>query len=226
MASLPAHDLVHAISPSSTRRTLLLGTRFCASMNARIILLLILLSLPINAQEPATFTSKPFSLTISAPLGWRLVPSDFPVQEYAVSKNLLEVVFSRRSLPIVRIAKPVAGNATISPAVQIFVVPARGTTPKLFLWSQSRTAEAGFEDYRITQLPSETDLARIECAMIESTFVTPYAGGRRFQTLSRVWAIPRHEMMFVVSVTGQPDDLKALANDIDIILKSIKFTKE
>ena len=195
-------------------------------MNTRLILLLILLSPPINAEEATTFTSKPFSLRISAPLPWKLVPADFPVEEYAVRKDLLDVVTSHRSLPIVRIAKPVAGNATISPAVQIFVVPAKGSTPKLFLWSQSRTAEAGFEDFRITQPPSETDLAGVKCAMIESTFVTPYSGGRRFPTLSRVWAIPRDKMMFVVSVTGQPDDLKALASDIDIILKSLKFTNE
>lgn len=195
-------------------------------MNARLIMLLILLSPLINAEEPATFTSKPFSLTVSAPLGWKLVPADFPVEEYAVRKDLLDVVTSRRNVPIVRVAKPVAGNATISPAVQIFVVPAKGSTPKLFLWSQSRTAEAGFEDFRITQAPSETELAGTNCAMIESTFVTPYPGGRRFPTLSRVWAIPRDKMMFVVSVTGQPDDLKTLAKDVDIILKSIKFTNE
>ena len=61
---------------------------------------------------------------------------------------------------------------------------------------------------------------------METTFVTPYPDGRRFSTLSRVWAIPRDKMMFVISVTGQPDDLKALASDIEIILKSFKFTNE
>ncbi|HEX8312550.1 MAG TPA: hypothetical protein VF614_14605 [Chthoniobacteraceae bacterium] len=196
-------------------------------MKARIVwLLVILLSSLTLAQEPATFTSKPFSLTVSAPLGWKLVPADFRVEEYAVRKDLLEVVTSRRNVPIVRVAKPVAGNATITPVVQIFVVPAEGSTPKLFLWSQTRTAEAGFEDFRITQAPSETELAGTKCAMIESTFVTPYPGGRRFPTLSRVWAVPRDKMIFVVSLTGQPNDLKTLGSDIAIILKSIRFTTE
>jgi hypothetical protein len=62
--------------------------------------------------------------------------------------------------------------------------------------------------------------------MIESTFVAPYPGGRRFPTLSRVWAVPRDKMIFVVSLTGQPNDLKTLGSDIAIILKSIRFTTE
>jgi hypothetical protein len=196
-------------------------------MNTRSLLLLLILSaLPIRAEEATTFTSEPFSLSISAPRTWKLVPEDFPTEEYAVRKDLLAVVTKHEKVPIVRIVKPVAGNRTISPAVQIFVVPDRGSSPKVYLWSVSRGAAEAFEDFHITHDPSDTTLNGIKAATIESTFITPYPGGRRFPTLSRVWAIPHNKMMFVVSVTGQPDDLKALTDDIDIILKSIKFKNE
>ena len=177
--------------------------------------------------RPATFTSEPFALSISAPQTWKVIPEDFPTAEYETrNKNLLEVVTKHENLPIVRIVKPVAGNRTINPAIQIFVVPDGGQTPKAFLAATGADAAQAFEDFKIVHKASDTTLNGVKAAAIELTFTVAYPGRGRFPTLSRSWAIPRDKMMFVIAVTGQPDDLKALARDVDLILKSIHFKNE
>ncbi len=99
-----------------------------------------------------------------------------------------------------------------------------GQTPTDFLLTSSESAAAGFENFQIVHQASDTILHGIKAAYIESTFITAYPGGRRFKTLSRLWAIPHDKMMFVISISGQPDDLQALSNDVDMILKTVKFT--
>jgi hypothetical protein len=181
----------------------------------------------LRAQDQHSFTSAPFSFRIGAPLTWKLLPASFPTEDYELqNKNLFDLVEKERSVPIIRIVKPVPGNHTISPAVQVFVQSAEGQTPTDFLSSTCPSAAAGFEDFQILQKASDTTLNGIRAASMESTFITVYPGGRRFRTLSRLWAIPRDNMMFVISISGQPDDLKALTNEVDMILRTIRFTKE
>lgn len=197
-------------------------------MNIRLFcLLLVICASSLRAQDERTFTSDPFSLSISAPRSWKLIPASFPTEEYELrNKNLFDLVKTNRNLPIVRIVKPVEGNRTISPAVQVFVEPDEGKTPLEFLLSASKSAAAGFEDFRITKKAADTTLNGIKAASIESAFTVAYSGGRSFPSVSRLWVIPRDKMMFVIAVTGQPDDLKALTNDIEFILRSVRFTSE
>jgi hypothetical protein len=174
-----------------------------------------------------SFTSDPFSFSIGAPLTWKLVPATFPTEEYKIhNENLIDVVADRKRLPIVRIAKPVPDNRTISPAVQVFVELAEGQTPVRFLTHASKSAALGFADFQIAHEPEEITLHGLKAAYIETTFTVEYSRERRFPTLSRLWAIPRGKLMFVIAASGQPDDLKALDNDIKLILTTVRFTNE
>ena len=51
-------------------------------------------------------------------------------------------------------------------------------------------------------------------------------GDRRFKTVSRMWAIPRDKMMFVIVISGQPDDLNAVSHDIELILSTVHLKNE
>lgn len=197
-------------------------------MNPKILAILLTLAPSLlRAEDPVTFTSEPFSLTISAPATWRLVPADFPTQEYDLhKKNAVEVVGSHENLPIVRIAKPVADKFSPVPIVQVFVVADKGLTPTEFLKEMIKSAAAAFEDFHITQEATDTTLNGVKAAVIESRFVASFTGGHSFPTLSRVWAVPRDKMIFVISLTGRPDDLKALSKDTDFIMKSIHFKNQ
>lgn len=195
--------------------------------NALLCFLAVWSAAALFAQEPTTFSSEPFRLKISAPQGWRLIPDAFPVADYELNdKNLSKLAAKYKNLAIARIVKPVAGNRTISPAVQIFVVPDEGMTPKEYLSSAAADVSTVYEEFQITRKVTDTTLNGIKAAAIETTFITPYSGGRRFPTLSRMWAVPRDKLLFIFTVTGQPDDLKSLTKDIDLILKSIHFENE
>jgi len=196
-------------------------------MNTRFLcaLLLLLDTFSLRAQDTKSFTSAPFSFGIGAPLTWKLLPASFPTEDYELqNKSLFDLVEKERSVPIVRIVKAVPDNRTISPAVQVFVQPAEGQTATDFLSTASKSAAAGFENFQIVHQASDTTLNGIQAAYIESTFITVYPGGIRFKTLSRLWAIPRDKIMFVISISGQPDDLKALSTEVDMILRTVKFT--
>jgi hypothetical protein len=197
-------------------------------MTTRILCLLLLLNtFSLRAQDKLSFTSSPFAFCIGAPLTWKLLPASFPTEDYELqNKNLFDLVKKERSIPIVRIVKPVADNRTISPAVQVFVESAEGQAPTDFLVSASESAAAGYENFQIVHKASDTTLNGIRAAYMESTFVTAYSGGRRFATLSRLWAVPRDKMMFVIAVSGQPEDLKALTNEIEMILGTVRFTNQ
>jgi hypothetical protein len=180
-----------------------------------------------RAQDLQSFDSAPFSFHIGAPLTWKLLPASFPIEKYELqNKNLFKMVETETNVPIIRIVKPVAGNGTISPAVQVFVESSEGQSPVEFLASTEASAEVGFQNFQLVQKPTVTNLNGAPAAYTESTFVTVYPGARRFDTLSRVWAIPRGKMMFVISISGQPDDLKALDNEVRMILGTVKFTHE
>ena len=196
-------------------------------MRRLVLVLLLFSSLSVRAEDLRSFVSEPFSFKIGAPLTWTLLPADFPTVAYKVHhENINDLVADREKLPLVRIVKAVPENRTISPAVQVFVEFAKGSTPTGFLTSASRSVATGFADFKITHEASDKKLNGIQAAYIECTFTAEYSHDRRFPTLSRLWAIPRDKLMFVIAITGQPDDLKPLANEIDLILSTIKFTNE
>jgi len=189
--------------------------------------LLMLNSVALAGFEMHSFTSDPFSFTIGAPLTWTLLPASFPTEEYRLhNQNLYDLVSERHMVPIIRIVKPIHETQAISPAVQVFVEPDEGETPVEYLATTIKMSATSYRDFRIVKAPSDNILNGTKAAFMECTFVVEYSGGRSFPTDSRLWAIGRDKMMFVIAVSGEPDDLKALSQEIDMIMGTVRFKKE
>ena len=184
-----------------------------------------LMLLTVAAAEERSFTSEPFSLQISAPLTWKMMPSTFPTEKLDLKDRDLEAVIERdKTVPIVSIVKPIKGR--IVPAIQVYAVPSDGMTPKAFLSSLIGTERQAFADCRVVLEPRDTRLNDIEAAASETSYTAIYPGGRSFQTISRKWAIPRKTTILVVVLTGTPEDLRDADAEVKFILRSIRFTKD
>jgi hypothetical protein len=197
-------------------------------MIARILICLLLASM-ISASfaEEAALSVGPFTLKLSAPATWRLLPSTVPLERFEIAdKELKEYFKTHKDVPIVSVIKPVAKGKGISPAVQVYLLPSEGMTPKEFLSTLTATEAKAFEDFRMVREPHETTLNTMPVAAVETSYTAVFSAGRRFATLSRKWAISRKEAVFVIVLTGAPGDLADLRADIEFLMKSIRLTGE
>ena len=135
-------------------------------------------------------------------------------------------VRSRASAPLIAIMKHEGPYDNLNPSVQVLLRPLgqlEGKSPLELMNIIIPSMQRAMVDFQFVEEIRETVVGGQKAAYVKSKYTVVNVEGRTFQTLSRLWLIPRGKFMFMMSMSGTTEGSDVSEKEFAEILKSIKI---
>jgi hypothetical protein len=204
----------------------------------QVFLLVILITvLPAMASENGktnkdedTFRSPTAGFSVTKPKGWVFATTEQIATNRAnvrlEDKELEEQMRQRASAPLIAIMKHEEPYDNLNPSVQVLLRPLgqlEGKSPLELMKIIIPSMQRAMVDFQFVEEIRETVVGGQKAAYVKSKYTVINVEGRTFQTLSRLWLIPRGKFMFMMSMSGTAEGSDVSEKEFADILKSIKI---
>jgi hypothetical protein len=188
---------------------------------------------PANAKVPPrshTFHSPTAGFTITKPESWVFATTEQIARNRArvrlKDKELEALVRERASLPLVAAAKHPEPYDDLNPSVQVLLRPLgslAGKSPVELMQIAIVPIQRAVSGFEYVETVRGSSLNGRQAAYVKCGYTVANAAGRTFPTLTRLWLVPRGQVLFMVSMSGPRQGPDVSEGEFAAILKSIKI---
>jgi hypothetical protein len=202
-----------------------------STMNCRCPGVLFLCALALSttgvAQERVRNTAA--GIEITPPAGWHEASL---AQVQANRENvrmadadLQHAIQTRSALPLLVFTKYPEPHEGLNPSVQVTLRSALRGTPTDLLSTALQPMRRAFPDFRLVSPVHQTQVGGWPAAAMEATYTLRSKAGGAFPVRSRMWLVPRGQLMFLIAMSGSATGADVADGEFKAALDSIVIQK-
>ena len=174
------------------------------------------------------FYDESSGISITIPEGWKKLSPKMLIearQSVKLSdKDLEKIIKENPNIPLVTFTRYPEPYPTLNPGVTVTkqYIPVEGIPPKDILHMNIEVFKRGYPDFTYVDEIQDTNVDGINSAYTKVNF-TWTDGDRKFPTTTRLWLVPRGQVMLIIGMSGPQEGPDASEDAFKEIFESIKF---
>jgi hypothetical protein len=138
-------------------------------------------------------------------------------------RELERALQTRSALPVLVFMKYPEPHAGLNPSIQVTLRAALRGAPTDLLASSLDVMRRGFPDFRVVSPVQPATVGGLPGAAVIVTYTLASTGGNRFPVRSRLWLVPRGNLMFLIGMSGATDGEDVAEAEFRTALESIRI---
>lgn len=196
-----------------------------------LLLLVIIPGPPLWAEtDDDVFRSEIAGIELAKPDGWDFQNLEVIARHRASVKakdpEFQEAIERLATAPLVVATKHPEPYESLNPSLQVLVRPLgqlQGSTGMELLQLVLPTLASNFEEFKLVEEISETEVGGILGARLTAEYVVKTSDGTVFPSRATIVLVPRESFLFQFSFSGPPSGPDALSDEVEAVLSSVTF---
>jgi hypothetical protein len=177
----------------------------------------------------ATVSHAGAGIQLTPPVGWHAATLE-QVQANREAVRLADPEFeraltTRSALPLIVYMKYQEPYAGLNPTVQVTLRSAIQGTPTSLLTTALAPMRRAFPKFRVVTPVQQTIVSGWPAATVTVTYTLTDRGGATFPVRSRMWVVPRGNLMFLIGMSGSTAGEDLCEGEFRDVLASIHIDK-
>jgi len=139
--------------------------------------------------------------------------------------DLQHAIQTRSALPLIVFTKYIEPHEGLNPSLQVTLRAALRGTPTDLLSTALEPMRRAFPDFRLVSPVHPTEVSGWPAAAMEATYTLRSKAGGAFPVRSRMWLVPRGQLMFLIGMSGSATGADVADAEFKAALESIVIQK-